>query len=42
MYKELSAKEIDAVLIQSQEAFIKYRQVTGADKALLLEAIAAF
>ena len=41
MYKELSAKEIDAVLIQSQEAFIKYRQVTGADKALLLEAIAA-
>ena len=41
MSKELSAKEIDTVLIQSQEAFIKYRQVKGADKALFLEAIAA-
>ena len=41
MFKDLSVKEIDAVLIQAQEAFAQYKMVNGADKAEFLEAIAA-
>lgn len=41
MYRDLSGKEIDAVMRQAQDAFLPYRKVTGAGKAVFLEAIAS-
>jgi alpha-ketoglutaric semialdehyde dehydrogenase len=41
MFKDLDANEIDAVLRKSQEAFLEYRKVKGAVKAIFLEAIAS-
>ncbi len=38
--KELTTKEIDDVMKQSQEAFLLYRQVQGTAKALFLNSIA--
>ena len=40
IYKDISAREIDAVLKQSQDAFVQYRAVKGIVKAAFLEQIA--
>lgn len=41
MFKDLSGKEIDTVLRQSQDAFLPYRKMAGTARALFLEAIAS-
>ena len=40
MFKEITVEEIDSVLKNSHEAFLKYRQTSGTSKAAFLEAIA--
>ncbi len=41
MFKDLSGKEIDSVLKQSQESFLPYRKLDGHARAVFLEAIAS-
>jgi alpha-ketoglutaric semialdehyde dehydrogenase len=40
MFKDFSAKEIDDVLRQSQDAFLPYRKISGSARAVFLETIA--
>ncbi|NOT76848.1 MAG: aldehyde dehydrogenase (NADP(+)) [Cyclobacteriaceae bacterium] len=41
MFKDIGDKEIDKILQQSQQAFLKYRRVSGLSKSVFLEVIAS-